>query len=508
MSPSHLRTSAVLLAACLTSTFAGRAAADLDQELDNMFNGMANVTQPRAFETQRRGVISGGSIVVRTPVVRPKLASFVPPSINAGCNGLDMYGGSFSFIKKDEFVQFLRAIAANAEGYFFGMALKSICPSCMDEIARLQKVVQEMNFAVKDSCTIGKKLAETAADKALSTDSQLSITEYDIAGNAAKAVGAVTDDWNAWFHPAGSKTNKEALDELDPNEALRRNVVGNVTWQVLHDAGIDGVKSWFLFGDHDLNLVLLSMVGSLVVSPHPERQNRDYAVTELPGGLVSLRTFLYGETTDSNGQTIPVKVYDCPPVANAWEMRQNPANACMPIGDRANGFPTKDLPKFTGLYTRVRRILIGDPVSGAPGIVAKYAQNMTGGLTDEEKAFAQTAPPHVMAHIRDLATTSQAHATVFAEEVSKMLAVNLAQQLTTDLLLALRIAAAGNDNPRIGEFVRRVQEQEKGFKAERAEIAAELQDTANLAMFFDTLRNKHRGKTPELLSPAPGKPGL
>lgn len=483
----------------------GSAHADLQQELDGMFNGMVNVTDPRAFETQRRGVLSGGSIFIRAPVVRPKLMSFVPPSVNAGCNGLDVFGGSFSFIRKEEFTQFLRAIAGNAESYFFGMALKSICPTCMDEMSRLQTMVQDMNARVKDSCTTAKALVAKASKTDLTDDEKHEMSESAIMGPVAKRVGGVLDDYEQFFKPPSSstQTNKGAANSVDPEIALREKLIGNVTWRVLYDADIDGVKSWFQFGDHDLNLVLLSMVGTTIISDHPERPDDDYAFTNLPP-IFGLDGLLTGTMTDANGVSRYVEVYNCPEAANVDELIASKANACMPVVGKGQNFPRKDLPGFRGFYPRVRQLLIGDNETGAPGMVQKYARNMAGGFSDEEKAFAQTAPPNVMAYIRDLATTSEVQAIVFAEEASKTLALELARSVMTELIMALRMAGAGQDHPQIGDFLRNVDEAGQKFQSDYALEASKLQQTTNLAGFFDSLRRQARGKSPVVLAPVPG----
>jgi conjugative transfer pilus assembly protein TraH len=40
---------------------------------------------------------------------------FVPPSFDAGCGGIDLFAGSFSFISAEQFQNLLRAIAATTE---------------------------------------------------------------------------------------------------------------------------------------------------------------------------------------------------------------------------------------------------------------------------------------------------------------------------------------------------------------------------------------------------------
>ena len=80
-------------------------AAGLQSKMDSVFGEMSNISRPGVFETQRRGVLSGGSMYVRSPIMNTDLINFQAPSFKAGCGGVDFFGGSFSFINADQFVQ-------------------------------------------------------------------------------------------------------------------------------------------------------------------------------------------------------------------------------------------------------------------------------------------------------------------------------------------------------------------------------------------------------------------
>ena len=104
MKIKHIALAMALAMATSGSFAAGNA---LQTKMDTVFGSMSNVTKPGVFETQRRGVLSGGSVYVRNPVMNTQLINFQPPSWNASCGGIDFFGGSFSFINADQFVQLL-----------------------------------------------------------------------------------------------------------------------------------------------------------------------------------------------------------------------------------------------------------------------------------------------------------------------------------------------------------------------------------------------------------------
>ena len=138
--------------------------ANLSGQMDVMFDTLINVTEPTAHLGQRRGVLDGGSVVTRARIMNESLIQVVPPSLSAGCGGIDLFAGSFSFINADQFQDLLRAIAANAAGYAFEVALQNMCKTCADTMNYLQKVVQALNQGLGNSCQLAKGLVNAGAD--------------------------------------------------------------------------------------------------------------------------------------------------------------------------------------------------------------------------------------------------------------------------------------------------------------------------------------------------------
>lgn len=111
------------LAAALTMAEPLCAEAGIGEEMNRMFGDMTNVSEPGVYETQRRGVIAGGSVRNRSKIMTENPVSLTLPSVRAGCGGIDLFGGSLSFINGDQFIELLRSIASNAKGYAFQIAL-------------------------------------------------------------------------------------------------------------------------------------------------------------------------------------------------------------------------------------------------------------------------------------------------------------------------------------------------------------------------------------------------
>jgi predicted DsbA family dithiol-disulfide isomerase len=69
-----------------------------------------------------------------------------------------LFGGSFSFINFNQFVQLMRNVAGNAAGYAFQLAVGAMCPWCASVMTDLQKKIQEMNQMFSNSCRLAQGL--------------------------------------------------------------------------------------------------------------------------------------------------------------------------------------------------------------------------------------------------------------------------------------------------------------------------------------------------------------
>ena len=104
---------ACLLTLALTTAPIASRPADLNAEMQAMFNdlgALGNVTSPGAFRGQAMNLYTGGSLMIRAPGRNYPLINAQLPSLRAGCGGIDLFGGAFSFINKQQFVALLQNI--------------------------------------------------------------------------------------------------------------------------------------------------------------------------------------------------------------------------------------------------------------------------------------------------------------------------------------------------------------------------------------------------------------
>ncbi len=219
------------------------SAASINDQLNNMFNEWgtrSNTSPPNVFEAQTRGFAIGGALSARLPQRSITPFTIKEPYIKAGCGGLDIFGGSFSFINADQFVQYLQAIGQNALGYAFSLGLEAVCPPCNATIKTLRNFMNQMNKMFSDSCTAARALVNQATT--LVSDDNLNKC---ISGKAKDGVG---DHVDAWIQcSAGSEsevrqkiknffTQDTATKDADKVAGAER---GSQTYQALRWRGLD-----------------------------------------------------------------------------------------------------------------------------------------------------------------------------------------------------------------------------------------------------------------------------
>ena len=75
-----------------------------------------NLTAPGLYQSQGLNTVTGGGYVFKAPRKEFTPFHFTPPSLSAGCGGIDLFLGAFSIPSKEEFLAFLRSISEISMG--------------------------------------------------------------------------------------------------------------------------------------------------------------------------------------------------------------------------------------------------------------------------------------------------------------------------------------------------------------------------------------------------------
>jgi len=244
----------VMIAVVLSGPLAETANANVGQELNDFFNsvgGAANVNGPAAYNGQSAGYYTGGSVWARSPQKNINPVNIQLPSVKAGCGGIDLFAGSFSFINADEFIAMLKATASNALGFAFQLAIKSISPQIAATIEELSQKAQQLNQFNMSSCEAAQGLVAGLWGKNQGRDSE-------VCKAIANSQGWATDwaksrqDCNAGGQQAEMANKNKDKEGLPAGPH-------NYTWDML-------AKSYPSF-DKDFREYLMTLVGTIVYTP-------------------------------------------------------------------------------------------------------------------------------------------------------------------------------------------------------------------------------------------------
>lgn len=443
---TFLRTAVLATIGFLGNALSSSAHAGLPQEMDKMFGSMVNVTAPRAYIGQRRGVLSAGSLTVRNKVTNTNIISFSPPSISAGCGGIDFFAGSFSFINGEQFQELLRNVASNALGYAFELALSSMCPDCTSIINELQDKIQKINQYMGNSCQLAKGLVNMSPLGAMAREKRAG------AGTAAANAGGTTDLFSALFSTSGKNPESIAADM-----GLQEQFTGNVVWASLKRSN---VHTWYTHGDDALLRALMSLTGTIIVRYEAGGTGGGSYKYEYKAPTLSVRDLLHGGTR-----------------AEVWNCADGSAeNQCKQM--------TRVTTVIEGMRGRVFNILAGG--AGNVGLIEKFARNISD-LSTREKAFVQNASTPIMAMIRNLAFEKEA-AVGIANRASDAIALEMTMALIDAMVKSVENAVSSHGDIEHSEFAKRIIAVKDDIARERGQIADNLAGLASLTMMYSQAR--------------------
>lgn len=289
-----------LVAAALAAEPTVGLPADLNTEMQTMFNDLGtlgNVTSPGAFRGQAMNLYTGGSLMMRTPGRNYPLVNVQLPSLRAGCGGIDLYGGAFSFINKQQFISLLQNIGANAVGYAFKLALQSISPDIDKLLTELQDQINKINAMNINSCEAAQALVNGVVgefDNSVQSGCA-NISQY-LGTVADRAEARLTCETNA---PSVVKT---AAGSGDPNVRNVTFVKGNVTWIALNQVG--GAIS------QQEKEIIMSVIGTVILYP-PADDGSGASPRYVEPTITGLRDLLLGNADSATQGNVDVDVYVC-----------------------------------------------------------------------------------------------------------------------------------------------------------------------------------------------------
>ncbi|PHR20230.1 MAG: conjugal transfer protein TraH [Sphingopyxis sp.] len=240
------------------------ASASVGDEMQSYFDdagARANITGPSAFQGQSAGYYSGGNVWTRFPQKSVQPFNLQLPGARAGCGGIDLFAGSFSFINTAELVAMLKATANNAIGFAFQLAIDAISPQISGVIKDMSQKVQQLNQMNISSC-------ETAQGLVGGLWPVMDTTQSTI----CEAVGndGIFSDWAASRQGCNNGGKRKETLAANTNPEMEMQLVGqdhNFTWDILNKA------PQFAGYDQEFKEMVMTIVGTVVtqVSDDPTK---------------------------------------------------------------------------------------------------------------------------------------------------------------------------------------------------------------------------------------------
>jgi hypothetical protein len=186
----------------------------------------------------------------------------------------------FPIINKEQFVALLRNIGNNAIGAAFNIALCSMSPDLCDLLKYLQDQVAKMNQLNINSCQAAEGIV--AAAGSLLTD-RTQEKEGKTAGANLNLFGDVFESWDEWKKNRASAKNIRTAARNASSGYRELFEPGNIVWRAL--SRVAGVTD-------ETRELLMSLTGTILITPPGEHGDEKAKWTYLPGGKLTFRQFV------------------------------------------------------------------------------------------------------------------------------------------------------------------------------------------------------------------------
>lgn len=263
----------------------------VSNDLSSFFDGLqyqGNITAPQSYQGQMADYYTGGSAYIRTPVNTAQIASFTVPEINAGCGGIDLFAGGFSYINSDQLVAMGKSIVSNAIPFAVDLALQTWAPQLKNVKDRLEAIARQINALSVNSCETAQASVSALAGFAGIGNKQYICSTMGTQNN-------MFADWAAAKNGCNnqSEVNKQ-LQNASNNNGLKEHipVKRNIIWYSL-------MKNPLLQHDEQTAEFFMSLSGTIVY-------NNNGDVTRYPSLLTSNNNLI---SVLSKGGS--VDVYQC-----------------------------------------------------------------------------------------------------------------------------------------------------------------------------------------------------
>ena len=381
------------------------AHANVASDMDNFFNGIgyaSNTTKPAAFQSQAAGFYGGGSLFVRNRVSRYQLVELDLPSYRAGCNGIDLFTGSMSFLGHKKLVDLGKQVMTSSGAYAVDVMLATTVPELKQVRDYLQTLEQKVNQMNVNSCEMAQNFVGGVFPKTAA--SQLKICK----DQAAMGRCGVGSDYVSARMDCASDAHDGIMEKAAKDPEQKKQVVlnKNIVWSILQNNA-------FLKGDVQLAEMVMSLTGTLII----DKQGKVTVVPSLAGSSHFIQALIGGHKSASIEQ-----MWRCSDETNG--------TACLSVS-----LKEISIDESQTLTARIRKMI--------EDLNTKLKNDEA--PTVEEQNFLSLTMFPVMKFLTVLNSTHYNDAAVEIEGYSTLIAEDLLQHYLSGLLQDVANATAGSE---------------------------------------------------------------
>lgn len=244
-----------------------------------------NSTKGSVWKGQAAGYLTGGGLYARTANRNIQLASISLPSINAGCGGIDMYLGSFSFVNGEQITRFIKSLMSNGLGYAFDLALETLTPALKSVKDHLQTLMQAVNDTNFSSCQAAQAIVGSIG-VSLSASKDYVCNSF---GNSSNGFS----DWVQSRMECGVGGKAAAMNESAQQDEKWKDMAltdMNLSWYILNEKSKNTMAE-----DRQLKELMMTLMGSIIFDNDsqvktllPSLDNPDVIKALLNGGIAQI----------------------------------------------------------------------------------------------------------------------------------------------------------------------------------------------------------------------------
>jgi conjugative transfer pilus assembly protein TraH len=191
-----------------------------EEWVDNWIQ-QSTMSRPNSYNTQKRGYLTGGKLSVRYEQDTDHLINISLPNYKKGCGGIDLFGGSISFLEADRLVdKFERIMSGALATYGFDLALNVLCEPCAKELKSLEAIVSRINQLQIDDCKATKAVVgymKNSSGMGDSAENSEAITDFAI----SSGISPLRD----YFDITSSANNQSTQTAMSQNNMTKHDMV-------------------------------------------------------------------------------------------------------------------------------------------------------------------------------------------------------------------------------------------------------------------------------------------